>query len=162
MNPQTPMRFLLAAALLADAIGGFLLYSNGFATPNGEQPVLPAAGLALLVAGVALAVVTRPDKWALALARGIALVMVVGLAGVGLLFLMAANFESGISSKEQSVITGLLLLGLAVQVTIFVTAGSVDGRKPIEVMGSAINGAFAFWAIGVVLLLVLSFFEEFL
>jgi hypothetical protein len=162
MNPQTPMRFVLAAALIADAIAGYLLYSNAFATPNGKQPVLAATGLALLVAGVALAVVTKPGRLALSLARGIALVMVVGLAGVGLLFLMAANFESGMSGKEQSDVAGLLFAALAVQVTIFVAARSVDGRKLGEVMGSAINGAFAFWAVGVVLVLVLSLLEEFL
>jgi hypothetical protein len=162
MNPQTPMRFVLAAALLADAIGGSLLYRNAFATPDGKQPVLAATGLALLVAAVALAVVTKPGKLALSLARGIALVMAAGLAGVGLLFLMAANFESGMSGNEQSEVLGLLLLGLAVQITIFVAARSVDGRKLVEVMGSAINGAFAFWAVGVVLVLVLSLLDELL
>lgn len=160
MNPQTPMRFLLAAALLADAVGGYLLYSSAFATANGKQPVLAATGLALLVGGVALAVVTKPGKLALSVARGIALVMIVGLAGVGLLFFMAANFESGMSDKEQSEVAGLLLVGVAVQITIFLAARSVDGRKLAEVMGSAINGAFAFWAVGIVLVLALSLFEE--
>ena len=47
----------------------------------------------------------------------------------------------------------------AVQVTIFVAARLIDGRRVGEVMGSAIKGAFAFWGVGVVLVLVLSLFE---
>jgi hypothetical protein len=159
MNPNTPMRFVLVAALIADAIGGHLLYRNAFATPNGRQAVLGATVLALLVAGVAVAAVVKPSRVVLSLARGIAIVMIVGLAGVGLLFLLAANFESGMSDKEVSGATALLLVALAVQVTVFVAARSVDGRGVVEAMGSAINGAFAFWGIGVVLVLILSLFE---
>jgi hypothetical protein len=36
----------------------------------------------------------------------------------------------------------------------------VDGRGLVEVIGSAINGAFMFWAVGVALVLILSFFER--
>jgi hypothetical protein len=159
MNPDTPMRFVLAAALIADAIACHLLYRSAFATPNGHQPVLAATALGLLVAGVALLVVRNPTKMALSWARGIAIVMTVGLAGVGLLFFMAANFESGMSGKEQSDVVGLLLVALAVQVTIFAAARAVDGRRLVDAMGSAINGAFTFWAVGIVLVLIISFFE---
>ena len=55
---------------------------------------------------------------------------------------------------------GLMLAAMAVQVTIFVAARFVDGRGLVEVMGSAINGAFIFWEVGVVLVLILSFFER--
>lgn len=159
MNPDTPMRFVLAGALIADAIAGHLLYRNAFATPNGKQPVLAATALGLLVAGVAVLVVRKPSKLALSWARGIAIVMAVGLAGVGLLFFMAANFESGMSGTEQSKVVGLLLVALAVQVTIFAAARAVDGHGLAEAMGSAINGAFTFWAVGIVLVLIISFFE---
>jgi len=50
MNPDTPMRYLLAAALIVDAIAGHLLYRSAFFEPSGDQPVLAATGLALLVA----------------------------------------------------------------------------------------------------------------
>jgi hypothetical protein len=40
--------------------------------------------------------------------------MVVGLAGIGLLFLLAANFESGMSDEEQAKVVGLMLAALAV------------------------------------------------
>ena len=103
MNPDTPMRFVLAAALIADAIAGHLLYSNAFATPNGRQAVLGATALAVLVAGVAVAVVRKPSELALSLARGIAVVMIVGLAGVGLLFLLAANFEGGHDLRRRAI-----------------------------------------------------------
>jgi hypothetical protein len=159
MNPQTPMRFLLAAALIVDAIAGHLLYRSAFATPNGEQPVLAATGLSLFVTAAAIAVVMKPSTLSVSLARGIALVMIVGLAGVGFLFFMAAQFESGVPDDQMAEITGLLLLGLGIQITVFATARSVDGRKLAEVMGSAINGAFAFWAVGVVLVVILSLFE---
>jgi len=86
--------------------------------------------------------------------------MTVGLAGVGLLLLLAANFESGVQDLPETM--GLLLLALAVQVTILVAARSVDGQGIIEAMGSAINGAFKFWAVGIVLVLILSFFERLL
>jgi hypothetical protein len=159
MNPNTPMRFVLAAALIVDAIAGHLLYRNAFATPNGRQAVLGATIFALLVAGVAVKVVTKPGELALSLARGIAVVMIVGLAGIGLLFFLAANFESGIPEKDQAEMLGLMGLALAVQVTIFVAARSVDGRGLVEATGSAINGAFKFWAVGIVLVLILSLFE---
>jgi hypothetical protein len=159
MNPDMPMRFVLAAALIADTIASYLLYSNAFATPNGRQAVLGATALALLVAGVAVTVVRKPSELALSLARGIAVVMTVGLAGVGLLFFLATNFESGISDKDQAEMLGLMLVAVAVQVTIFVAARSVDGRGLVESMGSAINGAFKFWAVGIVLVLILSLFE---
>ena len=87
-------------------------------TPNGRQAVLGATVLALLVAGVAVTVVRKPSELALSLARGIAVVMIVGLAGIGLLFFVAANFESGISDKDQAEMLGLMLAALAVQVTI--------------------------------------------
>jgi hypothetical protein len=63
------------------------------------------------------------------------------------------------SDKEVSAATALLLVAPAVQVTIFAAARSVDGRGLVEAMGSAINGAFAFWAVGVVLVLILFLFE---
>ena len=136
MNPNTPMRFVLAAALIVDAIVGGLLYRSAFDTPSGLQPLIGATIFALLVAGVAVVVVRKPSARARSLARGIALVMVVGLAGVGLLFLLAANFESGMSGEDQAEMLGLMLVALAVQVTIFVAARFVDGRGLVEVMGS--------------------------
>ena len=86
----------------------------------GRQAVLGATIFALLVAGVAVKVVRKPSELALSLARGIAVVMIVGLAGVGLLFLLAANFESGIPEKDQAEMLGLMLIALALEVTIFV------------------------------------------
>ena len=101
----------------------------------------------------------KPSELALSLARGIAVVMIVALAGVGLLFLLAANFESGMPRKDQAEISGLLLVALAVQATIFVAARSMDGNGLVESIGSAINGAFKFWAVGIVLVLILSLLE---
>jgi integral membrane sensor domain MASE1 len=69
MNPNTPMRFVLAAALIADAIVGGLLYRSAFDTSSGLQPLIGATVFALLVAGVAVAVVRKPSERALSLAR---------------------------------------------------------------------------------------------
>ena len=38
MNLETPMRYLLAAALIVDAIAGHLLYRSAFFEPSGDQP----------------------------------------------------------------------------------------------------------------------------
>jgi hypothetical protein len=157
MNPNTPMRYVLAAALIADAIAVFLLYRGAVAT-EGDEPVLAATGLALLIAAVAVKLVRQPSVLALSLGRGIAVVMTVGLAGAGLLLFVAANFESGVHDLPEMV--GLLLLALAVQGTILVAARSMDGQRLVEAMGSAINGAFKFWAVGIALVLILSLFER--
>ena len=156
MTHTPTLRYLLATALLADAVAMHLLYRSFFFSHD-RQPVLAATGLALLVAAVAFKVVKNPTSLALSLARGIAVVMAVGLAGVGLLLLLAANFESGVRDLPELV--ALLLLALAVQIAILVAAGAIDGQGPIESMGAAINGAFKFWAVGIVLVLILSVFE---
>ena len=56
---------------------------RGICYPGGRPAVIGAT--ALLIAGVAVAVVRSPNKLVLSLARGIAIVMIVGLAGLGLL-----------------------------------------------------------------------------
>ena len=150
-------RYLLATALLADAVAMHLLYRSFFFS-EGRQPVLAATGLGLLVAAVAFQVAKNPTSLTLSLARGIAVVMAVGLAGVGLLLLLAANFESGIRDLPEQV--ALLLLALAVQIGILVAARAIDGQGPIESIGTAINGAFKFWAVGIVVVLILSLVEN--
>jgi hypothetical protein len=78
--------------------------------------------------------------------------------GGGRLLLVAANFESGVHDLQEMV--GPLLLALAVQGTILVAARPMDGQGLVEAMGSAINGAFKFWAVGIALVLILSLFER--
>jgi hypothetical protein len=60
--------------------------------------MLAATALALLVGGVAIAVVLKPDEPALSLARGIAVLMAIGLLGFAFLIFMAENFRERSSS----------------------------------------------------------------
>jgi hypothetical protein len=100
--------------------------------------------------------VTSPARSRLAsFARGVALIMLVGLLGVVFLTYLAANFESGISGRDLAKLATLLSLGGALQAMIFITAKGLDGNSLTQSLGSAISCGFALWLGGAAFYLML-------
>jgi hypothetical protein len=95
MQP-TLYQVVVGGAMLANAIIGHFLYRAAFADA-GQDPILAATALAVGVAGIAVQILVKPVSWALDLARGAAVGMLLGLVAIGLLAFVAANFESGLS-----------------------------------------------------------------
>lgn len=140
---------MVAALLIADAVIGHSMFRAGFADA-GSQPVLAATAGAIFVAAIAIMVVVHPSKLVLQLARGVAAGMVIGLALAGLLFFVAANFESGVSSGEQSeaILWGVILL--VSQLGILVGCYFLEETTFIESIASTAVGTFKFWLVAVV------------
>ena len=157
MNMTSPARLVLAAAVLVDAVAVFWVSRGIYLEPMAAKPLITAAGLGLLVAAVAAAVVMKPTPRAISLARGVALILIVCMLGVAFTYNLAANFESGVGDKEMSTVVALLAAGTAVQVAIFVAARIVDGRTIGKALGPAINHAFLLWLIGRAFYFVLGF-----
>lgn len=145
MQP-TIYQFVVAGAMLANAIIGHFLYRAAFADA-GHQPILAATVLAIGVAGIALQILVKPVSWALDLARGAAVGMLLGLAAIGLLAFLAANFESGLSRGGFGSTVTLMVGLLVAQLAILFGSASIEG---LDVGGSAASiarGAFQFWLI---------------
>ena len=153
MNEAHPARFVVAAALLVDAVIGHMLFRAGF-QENGTEPWLAATLLAIFVGGIALVIAVRPTRLTLQLARGAAAGMLLGLAGIALLYFVAANFESGVSSAEMAwAITwgsGLVIAQLA----ILIGSGFVDGTTITESIGATAAGAFKFWLVSAAVIMI--------
>jgi hypothetical protein len=140
----TVSQYLVGGAMLANAIAGHLLYRAAFADA-GHEPVLAATVLGLVVAGIAIQIVVRPVSWALDLARGAAVGMLLGLAGIGLLTFVAANFENGLSRQGLGSAAALLLGLLVAQLTILFGSARIEGVGVGDSAPAIARGAFRFW-----------------
>jgi hypothetical protein len=149
----SPYRFLVAGAMLVNAIAGHVLYRSGFANA-GREPWLAATLLAVFVGGIGLGVALRPSPLLLGLARGAAAGMLLGLAGIAFLTFLAANFESGIPSGQFSEIVLFGLGILLVQVAIFVGTALVDKGGLANAVASTAIGAFQFWLVLVAVIFI--------
>ena len=160
MQP-TIYQFLVGGAMLANAIIGHILYRVAFAD-GGHQPVFAATALAVVVAGIAVQILMTPVSWALDLARGAAIGMLLGLAAIGLLAFVAANFESGLSGDGLGG-TVVLMLGLFVaQLAILFGTARIDGLTLGALAASTARGAFQFWLIVLGVSFGAHFLESFL
>lgn len=153
MNTVHPVRYVVAGALIANAIVGHLLYRGGFHQRSGIKLSITAAVITAFVGGIAVVIAVRPTALALLLARGSAALMLLMLAGIGMLFVFAANFESGISAGSTDRIMWAMVLLIA-QVAILVGCSLVDGSTVVESIGRTAAGAFLFWLVVVAVILM--------
>ena len=143
MQP-TVYQVLVGGAMLVNAIIGHMLYRAAFADA-GHEPVLAATLLAVGVAGISVQILVKPVSWALDLARGAAVGMMLGLAAIGLLAFVAANFESGISQHGLGIAVALLVGILAAQLAILFGSARIEDRDVMASGASIASGAFRFW-----------------
>jgi hypothetical protein len=155
---ETPVRYVVAAALLVNAVVGHYLFRT-FLSNAGRQPVIGATLIATVVAMVAIAIALQPTHLTLQLARGSAVGFLLCVALFGFIVFISANTGSGLSSSDLlSEIAQLAGLALA-QVVILVGSARIERLTAVELLASAISGTFQFWAVMVVLGLVSSPFE---
>jgi hypothetical protein len=140
----TIYQLIVAAAMLANAIVGHFLYRAAFADAA-HQPTLAATVLALGIAGIAVQILLKPVAWALDLARGAAVGMLLAVVGIGLLAFVAANFESGFSRGGIEGTVALMLGLLLAQLAILLGCARID-RLDVGATGASIaRGALRFW-----------------
>ena len=151
-------QYLVGGAMLANAIAGHLLYRAAFADA-GHEPILAATVLGLVVAGIAVQIVTKPVSWALDLARGAAVGMLLALAGIGLLAFVAANFETGRSQHGLGSAAALMLGLLVVQLAILVGSARIESIGIGESAPAIARGAFRFWLIVIGVAFAANLFE---
>jgi hypothetical protein len=145
MQP-TIHQFVVAGAMLANAVVGHILYRAAF-SDAGHQPILAATALAAGVAGIGLQILVKPVSWALDLARGAAVGMLLGIGVFGLLAYVAANFESGLSRGGLGG-AAALMLGLAVaQLAILFGSARIEHLDLAASGASIARGTFQFWLI---------------
>jgi hypothetical protein len=145
MQP-TIYQFVVGGAVLANATIGHFLYRAAFADA-GHEPVLAATAIAVGVAGIAVQILVKPVSWALDLARGAAVGMLLGLVAIGLLAFVAANFESGLSRGGLGSTVALMLGLLVAQLAILFGSARIEGRDVAASAVSIARGAFQFWLI---------------
>jgi hypothetical protein len=145
MQP-TIYQFVVCGAMLANAIIGHFLYRAAFADA-GHEPILAATVLAVGVAGIAVQIVVKPVSWALDLARGAAVGMLLGLGMIGLLAFVAAHFESGLSRDGLGGALALMLGLLVAQLAILFGSARIEGLDVGASAASIARGAFQFWVI---------------
>jgi hypothetical protein len=125
--PPTIHQVTVSGAILVNAIVGEMLYRAAF-SDAGHQPIIAATVLAIAVAGIAVQILARPVSWALDLARGAAVGMLLGLVAIGLLAFVAANFESGLSRGGPGGIVALMVGLFVVQLAILFGSARIEGR----------------------------------
>ena len=153
MDANHPARFMVALALLVDAIVGHLLFRSGFGDA-GREPVAAATIGALLVRAIAVAVVVKPSSLSLQFARGIAAGMLIGMALIAFLYFLAANFESGVSAAESewALLWGVGLL--VAQLAVLMGCSWIDGKGLVESVAATAAGTFKFWLVFVLVITV--------
>jgi hypothetical protein len=143
------IRLLVAAALLINAVVGHILFRTFFADA-GRQPVLTATVLALFVVAIAAYVVFRPTRIPLQLARGLAAMMLLGLA-VMTFIQIAITYGDGVATSHAVPVYVQIMALAAVQATILWGTMRIEAVGVVQMARALPAGTLMFWGVVAVL-----------
>jgi hypothetical protein len=158
-NPESPGRFVLALALLVDAgLVAFAYQSFEYGQPR-IFTLLGAAGIAVLLVTPGLMALVKPTKLAVRLAAGVAIAMLVLLAGIAFMSMLAGAMDLSNSYDPTMTFIGVLLLA-ALQVAVLFAAASILDRSVVHLLAGAVFPAFGVWFSVLGVHLVIGFWQR--
>jgi hypothetical protein len=155
------IRIALALLLLIDAVVVHFAVRDAFRDPHSDH-MLGATAIAVAVGLLAIAVLARPGRVTFALAKGVALSVICIVIVYGLLFQIAASFESGVSAAAMETTRRWMLLAVVIQAAVLIIAHIFERPSLLRSIVSAVYGSIGVYAIGWIILVLSAFAEPFL